>query len=232
MKFPNLSIKGSGSLFVPVFCSLFFLFLISLNPLLAEAKSFYGYSKSILSGTAVVFVDDLEIARVPVNNGYCHVEVDLKESDNIIQVILFDEKGSALERKTFQVKALDNPFYKVELSIYSSLASSLLGPDGNPPKKLEAENQDKFNYLAKYISIVCETLRDMQLASALSSLEVIDRLIQGESLVAILHNRLGSEIGGQVLLELKKSSFPKDPQGNLDYKILNDLINTFKVAYR
>ena len=190
MKFLNLSIKGPRGFLVPVFYSLFFLLFISLSPLLAASKSFYGYSKSVFSGVAVIFIDDLEVARVPVDNGYFQIEIDLKDSGNMIQIILFDGKGSALERKTFPVKALDNPFYKVELSIRSSLASSLLGHDGKPSEKLEAENQDRFDHLVKYVGIVCETLRDMQLASALSSLEVIDRLIQGGALVAIVHTRL------------------------------------------
>ena len=226
--------KGKKDLFSfleKVMCG-FFLLPFFISFLCAQTKSIQGYSDSMKSGTVVIFVNGTEMTRVPLSDGAFNVDLTLEGKSQVLQVIVFDEKGNPERRKIMDLTDEEKEHFDTVVSIKSSVAAALAKYNPKIASTLEETENENFEDLVMLISMVCDVIHQIKLSNALSSLELIDRLLNGENLVAILQDRLGNEMGGLALAELKKSDFPKDQEGNVNFQILNRLIGDLKFSLK
>ncbi len=209
-----------------------FLLPFFISFLCAQTKSIQGYSDNMKSGTAVIFVNGAEMTRVPLSDGTFNVDLTLEGKSHVLQVIIFDEKGNPELRKIMDVTDEEKEYFDAVVSIKSSVAAALAKYNPKIAAALEEAENQNFEDLVMFVGMVCKVINTMKLSNALSSLELIDRLLIGESLLGILQDRLGNEMGGLVLVELKRSHFPKDQEGNVDFQILSHLIGNLKASLR
>lgn len=214
--------------FIGVLCASFLFGIVFPREAKAERRWFQGINQSLKYGTAVIIIDGEEKARVPLNNSKFEVNVDIQEPANVIQILLLDEEGNPHQRKVLSYKNSQNNTI-TEISIRSSIAAALSHYEPAKAYGLEYTANVDFDNLVAHIEVICDILEELELHSTLSQLELIDRLLAGESMLAIFQDKLGSETTNLVIRELKDvEGFPKEKDGNIDLNALSELISHLK----
>jgi len=214
--------------FIGALCASFLFGMTLPREAQAERKWFQGTCQNLRYGTAIIIVDGEEKARVPLNNSQFEVNVDIEEPANIIQILLLDEEGNPHQRKVLSYNNAQSESV-TKISIRSSVAAELSHYEPSKAHNLEYSANKDFDHLVTHIETICNVLEELELDSTLSQLELIDRLLAGENMLAIFHDKLGSETTNLVIRELKDvESFPKEVDGNINLNVLNELVLRLK----
>ncbi len=209
-------------------CASFFSEILFPQEAQAERKWFQGTSTRLKYGTAVIIIDGEERARVPLNFSKFEANVDIEEPAHIIQILLLDEDGNPNQRKVLSYKNAQGESIS-EISIRSSIAAAVSHYEPSRAYILEYTASKDFDEFVTHIETICDVLGELELDSTLSQLELIDRLLAGENILAIFHDKLGSETTNLVMRELRDvESFPKEKDGSLNLNALNELVLRLK----